>query len=330
MTRVGLVLGAGGVVGQSYHAGVLAALEHDLGWDARTADLIVGSSAGSITGTLLRLGVPASDLAAFAVDSPLSTEGKTVLEGMQRDIEFPGIGVRDVVRPWRLPKASLVARAARRPLRFRPSVAALTLAPAGRLDLLEHVAAIADVVGDTWPERLWISAVRRDDGKRVFFGRPHAPAAPLPDAVAASCAIPAYFCPVRIGRHQYIDGGVHSPTNADAVRREHLDLVIVVSPMSARTRAPRTVDGALRWRAHRQLMREAEELMRRGTTVVRFEPGRASLAVMGVNAMANDRADRVVQQAFLEAGALASRPEITRKLGPVISKPYRRRRQRIA
>lgn len=28
--RVGLVLGAGGVVGQAYHSGVLAALEHDL------------------------------------------------------------------------------------------------------------------------------------------------------------------------------------------------------------------------------------------------------------------------------------------------------------
>ena len=37
MSGVGLVLGAGGVVGQAYHAGVLAALEHDCGWDPRTA-----------------------------------------------------------------------------------------------------------------------------------------------------------------------------------------------------------------------------------------------------------------------------------------------------
>ena len=62
MKRVGLVLGAGGVVGQAYHSGVLAALEHDLGWDPRTAEVIVGTSAGSITGTLLRLGVSAEDL----------------------------------------------------------------------------------------------------------------------------------------------------------------------------------------------------------------------------------------------------------------------------
>ena len=75
MKRVGLVLGAGGVVGQAYHSGVLAALEHDLGWDPRTAEVIVGTSAGSITGALLRNGVPASELAAWSVRAPLSAEG---------------------------------------------------------------------------------------------------------------------------------------------------------------------------------------------------------------------------------------------------------------
>ncbi len=76
MTRIGLVLGAGGTVGQPYHAGVLAALEHDLGWDPRTAEIIVGTSAGSVTGTLLRLGVPASDLAAWAVEAPFRWRGR--------------------------------------------------------------------------------------------------------------------------------------------------------------------------------------------------------------------------------------------------------------
>ena len=60
MTDVGLVLGAGGVVGQAYHAGVLSALYESSGWDPRSADIIVGSSAGSITGTMLRLGVGAT------------------------------------------------------------------------------------------------------------------------------------------------------------------------------------------------------------------------------------------------------------------------------
>src|SRR5262245_63883401 len=62
--RVGLVLGGGGLVGQAYHAGALAALEHDTGWDARSADVIVGTSAGARTGLLLRAGYRPSELAS--------------------------------------------------------------------------------------------------------------------------------------------------------------------------------------------------------------------------------------------------------------------------
>ena len=43
----GLVLGGGGV-GQAYHAGLLAVLEHDVGFDGRTASMIAGTSTGSI------------------------------------------------------------------------------------------------------------------------------------------------------------------------------------------------------------------------------------------------------------------------------------------
>ena len=41
MARIGLVLGAGGVVGHAFHTGVLAALQEETGWDARGAELIV-------------------------------------------------------------------------------------------------------------------------------------------------------------------------------------------------------------------------------------------------------------------------------------------------
>ena len=87
--RVGLVLGAGGVVGQAYQAGVLVALAHDLGWDPRDAAVIVGTSAGSVTGTLLRLGVPADDLAAWAVEAPLSAETHRLHEALEDEREFP-------------------------------------------------------------------------------------------------------------------------------------------------------------------------------------------------------------------------------------------------
>src|ERR1700722_1067394 len=77
---VGLVLGAGGVVGQAYQVGVLAALEREAHWDPRRADLIVGTSAGPVTGAAIRVGVPASDLAASTCGDPMSGTGGALLK----------------------------------------------------------------------------------------------------------------------------------------------------------------------------------------------------------------------------------------------------------
>jgi NTE family protein len=54
--HVTLVLGAGGPVGKAFHAGVLRAIADCCGWDARAADVIVGTSAGAHIGALLRAG----------------------------------------------------------------------------------------------------------------------------------------------------------------------------------------------------------------------------------------------------------------------------------
>src|SRR5437763_16853595 len=72
MPRIGLVLGAGGMVGHAFHAGVLAAMSEATGFDAREAEVIVGTSAGSVVGALLRAGLAPADLAAHASGAPLS------------------------------------------------------------------------------------------------------------------------------------------------------------------------------------------------------------------------------------------------------------------
>ena len=224
MPRVGLVLGAGGVVGQAFHAGVLWALAEEAGWDPRSAELIVGTSAGSVAGTLLRLGIGPADLAARDLGQPLSPAGGAVVDRLlPAGLDLPALRPGHLLRPWRPPSPALVARAARRPWSFRPRVAAMTLLPAGPIDLSVRARPLHEMVGDTWPEGLWICAARRTDGARVVFGRAGAPAATLADAVVASCAIPGYFSPVRIGGTEYFDGGVHSPTNATVVRRHRLD-----------------------------------------------------------------------------------------------------------
>jgi NTE family protein len=318
MARTGLVLGVGGIVGQAYQAGVLAALEQEVGWDPRSADVIVGSSAGSVTGAALRLGVSASDMAAWASDAAVSPAGQAFFDAIGgADEDLPTPSVRDLLRGWRLPSIALLARTARRPWALRATAAASTLLPAGRYDLQERTR-VLDELGDGWPRCLWICAAQRDNGRRVVFGRPGSPPARLSQAVAASCAIPAYFAPVRIGAREYVDGGVHSTTNADVLVHAHLDTVIVVASMSAAHGRSSHADAPMRWAMHRRLEQEVRRLRARGTEVVRFEPTASTLNAMGLNAMAEDRSAVVVAAAYHDAAAHAAEGATRFRLAPLV------------
>src|SRR5580693_2782550 len=118
---IGLVLGAGGVVGQAYQAGVLAALQRETAWDPRTATLVVGTSAGSVTGAALRVGVPATDLAASLYGVPTSRRGGAILRRIlpADTTPLPTPSVLSMLRPWNLPSPALLARTLRPPLAFR-------------------------------------------------------------------------------------------------------------------------------------------------------------------------------------------------------------------
>jgi NTE family protein len=299
---IGLVLGAGGVVGQAYQAGVLAALERESGWDAREAAVIVGTSAGSVTGAALRVGVPATDLAASLYGVATSRRGGAILQRiLPSDTRpLPTPSVRSLLRPWNLPSPELLTRVARRPLAFRPEVAAVTLLPRGQVDISERARGLDEHIGDRWPDGLRICAVRRSDGARVVFGRSGAPTARLAPAVLASCAIPGYFRPVTIEDTEYVDGGVHSVTNADVLRSESLDLVVIVSSMSAAHGSANGADGLLRRTVHRRMEREIARLEEAGTAVVSLEPEAESRRAMGLRAMAEDRSHRVIEAAYEE------------------------------
>jgi NTE family protein len=309
VTRVGLVLGGGGVVGQAYHSGVLAVLQHDFGFDARTADVIVGTSAGSITGTLLRLGVSAEDLAAWTVKAPLSGDDdvlRSMAEATIPDLA-PFRPVELLRRPLRLPGRHMVARALTRPLQFRPMAAGMTLLAPGKHDILEQLAALRELERPEWPQPdLWICAVRRRDGRRVVFGRPGSPEAPIHLAVGASCAVPGYFAPVQIGRHSYVDGGVHSPTNAGVLRRQQLDVAIVIAPMSGFAGWRPGVFASVRRYSDRLLRREVRALEAEGVRTVVFAPSAAEQAAMGNDMMSREGLEKVIQQSFLTAGAYAA------------------------
>ena len=317
MTRVGLVLGAGGVVGQAYHAGVLAVLEHDYGFDARDVDMIVGTSAGSITGTLLRLGVSSGDLAAWTVKAPLSGDDDFHRHMAEMpDPQLAPLRPLDLIRrPMRLPGPHMMGRALTRPWRFRPMAAGLSLLAPGKHDIVAQLAALRELEESSWPDRaLWICAVRRRDGRRVVFGRPGSPTVSVHLAMAASCAVPGYFAPVRVGERSYVDGGVHSPTNAAVLRGQRLDLVVVISPMSGPPGRQLSLFAASRRHSARLVHREVRALERTGVEVLVFAPGDAEQEVMGDDMMSREHLNEVIQQSFLGAGARAASPRARRLL----------------
>ena len=228
VNRVGLVLGAGGISGFGYHSGALSALSRATGWDPRTADVIIGTSAGSSFGAILRGGVHVDDALAHLLTAPANPDTMARLRV---------ISGRDSGAPswlWFGPAAPrLVVRELARPWRLRPGRVGAALLPNGRIptDLLGDRARVLH--GTEWPEQtFWACAVRMDTGSRVVFGS-DTRLVDVGTAVEASCAIPGFFRPVVIDGVRHVDGAVHSPTNADLAAEVDLDLVVVLSPMSS-------------------------------------------------------------------------------------------------
>jgi NTE family protein len=304
MVSIGLVLGAGGVLGGAYHAGALAALDTAVGWDARTADLIVGTSAGANTAASLRGGLSAADHLARALDDPLSPAGTALTAGSPGRIRLPEPHEAGARPPWRsLPQAPwLLGPAFLRPGRARWGVALAGLMPEGQLPTTVLGDRIRPLHPDRWPGApTWIVAYRTGDARRVVFGRDDVDVPDLATAVEASSAVPGRFRPIRLASGRYVDGAVHSPSNADLVAGLGFDLVVVSSPM---TSAPGVFDtgDAMGTRARAWfaglLQREVAIVTGRDTPVLCLEPSRRDLALLRSDGPDDERVAAVAESAY--------------------------------
>lgn len=298
--RIGLVLGGGGAVGAAYHAGALTALEQDLGFDARTASVIVGTSAGSLVGTLLRIGVPASDLAALVVGAEALQASSAVVSSLMDRPAFPPLTLGTFLRVPRLPSLAMIIGLLRLTLRQRAiPVGALSMVlPEGREVLGSHLAFLDD---REWPEDpLFVCAVRRRDWRRITFGS-RRPSPRLSSAIAASCAVPGYFAGVDIDGEVYVDGGAISATNADVLVGHDIDLAVVISPMTGKVPRPSAAQ-AIRDLCRHTLDREVRALEKRGIPTVVIEPGADVVRHMSTDFMSEESSVAIMQEAFFDTG----------------------------
>lgn len=223
MTRIGLVLGGGGITGASYQLATLMALQLACGWDPNSSEVVVGTSGGAYVTAILRSGK--LDLDSLVRDGD---ESDDVAERIRRHVfvKQPGVRVGRWLREGILPGIR------------HPGLTLLLGSPA-RYDPAGLADWVVEQVGDVsqdWPDRpTVITAYDLASHKRVAFGTLEAPDVSLADAVAASSAIPLVFHPYEIDGHDYVDGGVASGTHADLLlgAGEPLDLIIVIAPMAA-------------------------------------------------------------------------------------------------
>jgi NTE family protein len=300
------VLGAGGTVGHAYHAGTLAALA-EAGWDARDAAVIVGTSIGALTGALLRAGLAPADLYARVIGEPVSSAGRALLHG---DVVWSTIacdlrrGRTPIGRPA---SPKLLRRLARRPSRTRAGLLLAAVTPSGPVPTEPMATAFNRMLDGAWPDRtLWVCAVDLDDGQRVILGPEDGPAVDVGTAVAASSAVPALFEPVLVDGRRLVDGGLHSPANADVLADaiDDIDFVVVSAPMGVGSRPGRVgADLPGRLLNHWTTWRELRRLREAGLPVAVFEPGASELEFMHYDAFDLTHRVEIARRAHAAAAA---------------------------
>jgi NTE family protein len=277
-----LVLSGGGVTGVAWETTLLKGLR-DAGLDLTTADLIVGTSAGSIVGTQIAAGVDLDQLCARQLEPPdpnweIAPSVDFLREFARLAPELTAAGAGQATNEPGLPQAVRAAIG-------RHAAEAGTIPAERRHEMIARRLQVTE-----WPgRRLLVTAVDIENGAFVTWSRDSGVS--LTSAVASSCAVPLVWPPVEIRGRRYMDGGLRSPSNADVAKG--CERVVIVAPMGGDTPL-----GA-------SLLKEREVLEQAGARVQVVQADAASREAFGPNPLDPSRRVAAGQAGLEQARAVA-------------------------
>jgi len=237
--KTALILAGGGTMGAAYEIGVLSALERALRPDFSTTrfDIYVGISAGAIIATLA-----ANRLNPHLLFKAIANNEQRVFNWRRSDIyrfdlrEVLGCSLRAFGNFYRILKHY-------RERGWKPGLSDLFYIiqeqyPAGLFSLEPmqnylcqafRTERLLDDFNLIKPE-LYIPAYDLDLGERVIFGSEGYRDMHICQAITASCAIPHFFRPYRIGTRHYVDGSTGRAIHLDIAVERGAKLIVLVNP----------------------------------------------------------------------------------------------------
>ena len=216
MTKVGLILGGGGIVGIAWETAVLAGLQDACGFDPSESAVVVGTSAGSVVGAIVALGKNLTEVAGQLRADRTSRAGTTTPP------DFSSGAMAEIFSLFQ----SEAGRTREGALRM--GELAMKAEPALTEDAF--LKSFDRTVGtDVWPDvDLRVTSTNCRTGERAVWDKTSG--IPLQRAVASSCAIPGFYPTVSFNGEHYMDGPRGMGYNADIVRNHGLDAVLFLGP----------------------------------------------------------------------------------------------------
>jgi len=253
-------------VGIGWEAGLLVGLAGN-GVDAKKADAVIGTSAGSVVGFTVASGgdLTAATSLVRGANQPASAAPLPAAANAQQQVDQLIAALSEAAANPEMADRVRVEMG-------RMAISADTISEAEWLETFSTFA------GADWPAAFSCTAVSTGDGSFRVWDKAAGVDPQL--AIASSCAVPGVFPPVTIGESRWMDGGGRDILNADVAAGHEVVLAVSCLPLEIPPEFSTPAFDALFAATRAQL----DSLRAGGSKAETIVPGQEMLEISGAGA----------------------------------------------